>query len=396
MKGDFVFNSESVTEGHPDKLCDQIGDAIVDRFLERDPHARIIAESAVAKGVVFVAARFASTARVDIAEVARGVVRQVGYERGEFNAEDCTVLTSFLELGSDVYVQRDERELDDEALERLAPRIQATAFGFACNQTAALMPLPIWLAHRLARRLSAARLERRLPYLAPDGKAQVAVEYRDGRPARIHSITLIASQAESGRPDPGRLHDDLLGEVVDPVFLNEPVRPDPETRLFVNPYGPVVVGGPAVHAGLTGRKTAADTYGEYARHSGAALSGKGPLRVDRVAPYAARWAAKNVVAAGLAEDCEVQLTYTIGLSQPVSLRVETFGTGREPAEALARRLQAVFDFRLGAIIRQFSLRELPARTRGGFYRRLAAYGQVGRMDIGLPWEATDRAQELRG
>jgi S-adenosylmethionine synthetase len=395
MKGDFVFSSESVTEGHPDKLCDQICDAIVDRFLERDTHARIIAESAVAKGAVFIAARFASTARVDIAEVARAVIRQVGYDRGEFTADDCTVLTSFLDLGSDVYVQQDERELDDEALERIAPRIQATAFGFACNQTSALMPLPIWLAHRLARRLSASRLERRLPYLSPDGKAQVAVEYRRGRPSRIYSITLIASQAQAGAPDPRRLHDDLREEVVRAVFRNEPIQPDADTRVFVNPYGPVVVGGPAVHAGLTGRKTAADTYGEYARHSGAALSGKGPLRVDRVGPYAARWAAKNVVAGGLAQECEVQLTYTIGTSRPISLLVETFGSGALPDEEIARRLQRVFDFRLGAMIRQFGLRELPGRTRGGFFRRLAAYGQVGRMDLGLPWETTDRALQLR-
>jgi S-adenosylmethionine synthetase len=395
MMGDFVFSSESVTEGHPDKLCDQISDAVIDRFLERDPHARVVTECAVAKGVVFLAARLGSAAQVDLAEVARSVIRQVGYDGPDFNAEDCTVLTSFIEVQGGDWLHVDERELGEEELDQLTPRNQVTAFGFACDQTSAFMPLPIWLAHRLARRLAAARIERRLPYLRPDGKAQVAVEYREGRPQRIHGITLIASQASLGSPASGALREALIEEVIHPVFQNEPVRPDRDTQVFVNPYGPFVTGGPTLHSGLTGRKTAVDTYGEYSRHSGAALSGKGPLRVDRVAPYAARYAAKNVIAAGLARECEVQLSYAIGLARPVSVRVETHGTGRLPEAQIAARLGEAIDFRLGAVVRQFRLRHLPAQNRGAFYRKLAAYGQVGRMDLGLPWEATDRAAALR-
>jgi S-adenosylmethionine synthetase len=394
MTGDFVFTSESVTEGHPDKLCDQISDAILDRFFERDPHTRIVAECAVSKSVVFIAARFASHATVDLSEVARSVVRQVGYSGVDFNAEECTILTSFLELDLETSMRRDERELDDVELDLVTPRNQVTACGFACNQTSALMPLPIWLAHQLARRMAAARLGKRLGYLRPDGKAQVGVEYRNRRPYRIHSITLIASQATAETPDPKALRDDLIDQVLRPVFRNEAIGPDAQTRVTVNPYGPFVTGGPALHSGMTGRKTAVDTYGGYARHSEAALSGKGPLRIDRVAPYAARYAAKNVVAAGLADECEVQLSYAVGVARPVSLRVETFGTGRMSEDAIAARLQDAIDFRLGGIIRQFRLRHLPAQNRGTFYRRLAAYGHVGRMDIGLPWEATDRATAL--
>ncbi|MCS6785710.1 MAG: methionine adenosyltransferase [Thiobacillaceae bacterium] len=394
MKTHYMFTSESVTEGHPDKLCDQIADAVVDRFLRQDPMSRVLAECAVANGVLFIAARFASTATVDIPEVARSIIRQVGYAGEDFNAEACTVMTNLSELP--FVVQRDERELDEDELERIPARNMANAFGFACDETAALMPLPIWLAHKLARRLAAVRLQRQLPYLAPDGKTQVGVEYRDGRPHRIHSITLVASQQRALQVSERRLRDDLYAHVIEPVFLDEPLRPDRATAIFVNPDGPFVNGGPASHSGLTGRKNAVDTYGEYSRQSESALSGKDPTRIDRVGAYAARHAAKNAVAAGLARRCEVQLTYTIGQAQPVSVQVDTHGTGVLADEVLAERIKAQFDFRPAGIIRAYELRHLPARHRGGFYHRLAAYGQVGRMDLGLPWERTDKVEALRG
>jgi S-adenosylmethionine synthetase len=241
-------------------------------------------------------------------------------------------------------------------------------------------------------------LQKILPYLAPDGKTQVGVEYRNRRPHRIHSLTVVGSQnvaAAAGGPELQTLRHDLREAIVDFVFQDEPIRPDDKTRLFINPDGPFLVGGPSVHSGLTGRKNAIDTYGEYSRHSGAALSGKDPTRIDRVGAYVARYAAKNVVAAGLAAECEVQLSYSIGLSRPVSVQVETFGTGAIPDEEIATRLSQHFDFRLAGILRQFNLRHLPATVRGGFYRKLAAYGHVGRMDIGLPWEVTDKAALLR-
>jgi S-adenosylmethionine synthetase len=274
---------------------------------------------------------------------------------------------------------------------------QVTVFGFACNQTPALMPLPIWLAHKLARRLTSARLQKILPYLAPDGKTQAGVEYRSGRPSGIHSLTVIASQNKTvakGGPDLRKLYEDIKEVVIDPAFQDEEIKPDQKTRIFINPDGAFVTGGPSVHSGLTGRKNAIDTYGEYSRHSGAALSGKDPLRIDRIGAYAARYAAKNVIAAGLADECEVQLSYSIGLSRPVSIQVETFGTGKLPDEKIALRVKRYFDFRLAGIIRQFNLRYLPSILKGGFYRKLAAYGHVGRMDIGLPWEVTDKASIL--
>jgi len=396
MKADFVLTSESVTQGHPDKLCDQISDAIVDRFLEHDPLSRIRAECAIATGVVFIAARFASTAQVDIPDVARRVIRQVGYEQGEFDATRCTIMTSLSEHPLNPLRRQDERHFTDDQIEALTVDNQATAFGFACTQTMALMPLPIWLAHRLARRLAEVRQDRALVYLSPDGKTQVGVEYRDRKPHRIHSIALMASQREAGRPRPEELRRDLIESVITPVFAEEAVRPDAHTRIFVNPEGTLVGGGPAVHAGLTGRKNAVDTYGEYSRNSGDALSGKDPLRIDRVGAYAARHAAKNIVAAGLASECEVQLSYSIGLSRPVSIQVETFGTGTVDDATLAHRLEHRFDFRLGGIVRRFDLRRLPAARQGIFYRPLAAYGQVGSVDLDLPWEYVDDADSLRG
>jgi S-adenosylmethionine synthetase len=256
------------------------------------------------------------------------------------------------------------------------------------------MPLPIWAAHKLARRLTSVRLQKILPYLSPDGKTQVGVEYRDRKPYRIHSISIVASQNKGGEPSLKQLGEDITEKVVQPAFHGDEIQPDAKTGIFINPDGPVIIGGPAIHSGLTGRKNAIDTYGEFARHSGAALSGKDPTRIDRVGAYAARYAAKNVVVAGLAGECEVQLSYSIGFAKPVSIQVQTFGTGRLPDEQIAALLAQHLDFRLAGIIKQFNLRYLPSTVKGGFYRKLAAYGHVGRMDIGLPWEVTDKAQML--
>jgi S-adenosylmethionine synthetase len=395
MSADFMFTSESVTEGHPDKLCDQISDAIVDRFLQRDPFSRIIAECAVSTAIVFIAARFSSRASVDVTHVAREVINQIGYDQRAFNSKTCSILTSLRERPAAEGDFFDERNLSDQDMDRVTARDHVNVFGYACSQTAAYLPLPIWLAHKLARRVASVRLHKILPYLAPDGKTQVGVEYRDRKPYRIHSITVITSQRDGEEPPPKRLTEDVIENVVNPVFSDEGTQPDSNTQIFVNPDGPVVVGGPAIHSGLTGRKNAIDTYGEYARHSGAALSGKDPTRIDRIGAYAARYAAKNVVVAGLADECEVQLSYTIGLARPVSIQVQTFGTGRLPDDRIAALVEAHFDFRLAAIIRHFNLRHLPSTIKGGFYRRLAAYGHVGRMDIGAPWEVTDRARLLR-
>jgi S-adenosylmethionine synthetase len=399
MKKDFIFTSESVTEGHPDKLCDQVSDAIVDHFLQQDPYARVVAECAVSTAIIFVAARFESDASVDFPNIARQVISQIGYDQQSFNAKTCSIVTSLRNLPHDEHCCFDERELTDKEIDAIPVRNQVTVFGFACSQTPALMPLPIWLAHKLARKLTSVRLQRILDYLAPDGKTQVGVEYRNGKPCRIHSVTVVASQdraPSAGGPDMRRLEDDVRHAVIDSVFMDEEIRPDRNTKVFINPDGPFITGGPAVHSGLTGRKTAIDTYGEYSRQSGAALSGKDPLRIDRIGAYAARYAAKNMVAAGLADECEIQLSYSIGLSKPVSIQVETFGTGKIPDEEISKIVGRYFDFRLAGIVKQFNLRHLPSTLKGGFYRKLAAYGHVGRMDIGLPWELTDRIQELRG
>ncbi|RCJ26963.1 methionine adenosyltransferase [Nostoc minutum NIES-26] len=390
MKKDFMFTSESVTEGHPDKLCDQISDAIVDRFLQQDPYSRVITECAVSTGIVFIAARFEPNANVDFTNVARQVIDRVGYEQKEFNGKTCSILTSLRELPPDRYHLFNETSLSDEEIEQITVNNQATVFGFACNQTYTLMPLPIWLAHKLARQISEVRRKKILTYLTPDGKTQVGVEYKNRRPYRIHSITVIASQNKPSKPDLQQLHGDIRETVIAPVFEDEDIKPDEQTRIFINPDGPFIKGGPAAHSGLTGRKNAIDTYGEYSKHSGSALSGKDPIRIDRVGAYAARYAAKNVVAAKLADECEVQLSYSIGLARPVSVQVETFGTGKISDEEITTLLEKHFDFRLAGIIKQFNLRHLPSLTKGGFYRKLAAYGHVGRADMELPWEQIDK------
>jgi S-adenosylmethionine synthetase len=394
MKQDFMFTSESVTEGHPDKLCDRISDAIVDRFLQQDPYSRIITECAVSTAIIFVAARFESDAIVDTTETARKIIQQVGYTQPEFNSKTCSVITSIKEFASSSDRCMNEKDLTDDEIKQVTAKNQVTVFGFACDQTEAFLPLPIWLAHQLAKRLDVVRLEKILPYLAPDGKTQVGVEYRDRKPYRIHSITIITSQNPNSKASLKQLQDDIRETVIDAVFQSEDIQPDENTRIWIDDDDEV--GGPSVHSGLTGRKTAIDTYGEYARHSGAALSGKDPSRIDRIGAYAARYAAKNIVAAGLAEKCEVQLSYSIGLARPVGIQVETFGTGKLLDEEITDLVEHHFEFRPAGIVRQFNLRFLPTIVKGGFYQKLAAYGHMGRLDLGLlPWEATDKVSVLQ-
>jgi S-adenosylmethionine synthetase len=343
---------------------------------------------------MFISTHYASQARLDIPNIARKVIQRVGYPNSVFDADACTILTSFMDHTATHYMPLDLDAMDDAALDNVPGRQQATVFGYACDQTPALMPLPIWLAHRLADTLDSAEVAKKLPYLIPDGETQVGIEYRNGKPKRIHSINLVATQATDGNPSMQQLHDDLMAEVIEPVLAEEQFKADKNTRIFVNHGGARIGGGPSVHSGLTGRKTGIDSYGEYSRHSGAALSGKDPMRIDRVGAYAARHAAKNVVAAGLASECEVQLSYSIGVAKPVSLRVRTFGTGKLDDNELASRIGEVFDFRPGAIVRDLGLKTLSAEE-GGFYQKLAVYGHMGRTDLDVPWEKTDKVDALK-
>jgi S-adenosylmethionine synthetase len=393
MIQDFMFTSESVTEGHPDKLCDQISDAIVDHFLAQDPCSRVRAECAVSGAIVFIATRFASNVNADFTRIARHVITRIGYDQPDFNAGMCSILTSPQALPFNGTCQFDEKLMSDKEMDKLTIQNQVTVFGFACDQTPELMPLPIAIAHNLTRRLSDARHQKLLPYLMPDGKVQVGVEYVKRRPKRIHSVTVTAEQSHIDKPTMKRLQSDIIETVIEPVFDNEPLRPDNKTRIMVNPEGPFQ-GGPTHHSGLTGRKNAVDTYGEYARLSEKALSGKDMLRIDRVGAYAARYAAKNIVAAGLSSECEVMLSYSIGLPRPVSLQVQTFGTGLLPDEKITERVARRFDFRLAGILKALQLRQLPSQHPDGFYQKLATYGHFGRMDMDLPWEQTDKANEL--
>ena len=385
-----IFTSESVTPGHPDKLCDQISDAAIDHFLRHDPGAHAVIECAVATGIVFLAARFAANVTIDLSALARKVIADVGYRDSRFNARDCSILTSLTELPPETR----EPPLavpDDEAIDRYVARDQANVFGYACRDTPELMPLPISLAHHLARALDQAR-QSSMKWLLPDAKTQVAVEYCDSRPARIQGITLTAG-VEPNRPSAHiREH---LRALATHVLAAYDFRLD-SAEVHINTDGLYDVGGPARHAGLTGRKNGIDTYGEIARQSGAALSGKDPSRIDRIGAYAARHAAKNIVAAGLAERCEVHLAYAIGQPGPLSVSVETFGTGQKRDDAIARRLGAVLDFRPAAIVHRFGLRTRPMISdERGFYRPLAVFGHFGRPELDLPWEKTEIADALR-
>jgi S-adenosylmethionine synthetase len=388
MPLEHVFVSESVTPGHPDKLCDGIADAVVDALLRQDPRSTAEVECAVASGIVFLAARIASQAAIDLPALAREVLAEAGYGAAdaEFDARRCSILTSLTDLPE---AERAPEGEDDDAA--LADE-HVNAFGFACDDTPALMPMPILLAHRVARAFDAARRAGALGAVSPDAKAQVAVRYRAGRPAAVAGITLICGGDRAAMAAlPARLAPHVLG----PAFAGAPLALPEELAALLNPAGIRRGGGPATHPGLTGRKPGIDTYGEFSRQPQAALSGKDPARIDRLGAYAARWAAKNLVAAGLAARCEVHLCYAPGQAAPASLRVHCFGTGGLAEEALAARLLALADFRPGPLLRRFALRARVAAAPLGFLRPLAAYGHVGRLELDLPWEATELAAALR-
>ena len=390
-----VFTSESVTRGHPDKICDQISDAVVDAFLYLDSEAQVSAECAVATGLVFLAVTSRASVSVDPAEVARKVIRDIGYTEAQgFDPENASVITSLAHRPP--HGARSVRDAGDE-LDAMVASDQASVFGYACTHTPERMPLPIALAHRLARRLDEARRTKALSYLGPDGKTLVAVEFEGRRPVGLHTV-VISVQTTGGRKGASgtgaQLEDDIRQAVLGPVLDDAGIEFSRRARLFVNPGGPFEVGGPRRDAGLTGRKNTVDTYGGYSRHGGGALSGKDPDHIDRLGAYAARHAASNLVAAGLCAECEVHLAYAIGQAHPLTVSVQTFGTGVAPDEVLARVVEETMDLRPAAILKQFRLRELPAQHEGHFYTRLASYGHFGRRDLEVPWESEAQRTDL--
>jgi S-adenosylmethionine synthetase len=393
MIRNYMHTSESVTEGHPDKLCDQISDAVIDHFLSQDPYSRVRVECAVSKAIVFIAARFASEANVDFTRIARKMIQRIGYDHPDFNPKSCSILTSPQVIAIDPADQFDEMRMSDSEIAGVKAKNQVTVFGFACNHTSAFMPLPIVLAHGVTRRLTELRKDGTLPYLMPDGKVQVGIDFVDRKPRRVHSITMEI-HIKKKSPSLDVITKELIQRAVKPTLASENMKTDRKTRILINPEGPYS-GGPMNHSGLTGRKNAVDTYGEYSRHSGKALSGKDPMRIDRIGAYAARYAAKNIIAAGLADECEVVLSYATGETEPVTLLAQSFGTGRVSDDRFSKLLRESFDFRPAAVLRQFRLRRLPSASPVGFYQHVASYGHFGRSDIQLPWEETDRADALR-
>ncbi len=389
-----LFTSESVTEGHPDKMCDQISDAVVDAIMEQDPHARIACETAVKTGFVILLGEITTSASLNYDELVRSVVKDIGFDSSDkgFDGETCGVQVAIASQSPDIALgvdraqefKSDAMDSEEDEIESVGAGDQGMMFGFACNETDSLMPLPIYLAHNLSRRLAELRKSGTLPWLGPDGKSQVTVEYSRGKPKRIHTV-LISTQhsAEICADDIRR---QIIEHCISPTLPAEMV--DDDLLIYVNPTGRFVVGGPMGDAGLTGRKIIVDTYGGMGRHGGGAFSGKDCTKVDRSGAYAARWVAKNIVAAGLADRCEIQLAYAIGIAQPLSVNVETFGTGKTSDARIEELIDAHFDLRPGAIIRDLDLRR-------PIYRQTATYGHFGRNDIDLPWENTDKADLLR-
>ncbi len=386
------FTSESVTEGHPDKICDQISDAVLDSILKEDPDARVACETAVTTGLVLVMGEISTSCYVDIQQVVRDTVKEIGYDRAKygFDGDTCAVLTSIGEqsgdiaMGVDKALEAKKGEMSDAKDEAIGAGDQGMMFGFACNETKELMPMPISLAHKLVKKLSDVRKNGTLNYLRPDGKSQVTVEYDEDKPVRVDTVVISTQHSEEVSHDV--LERDIINIVIKSVIPEELL--DKNTRFLVNPTGRFVVGGPKGDSGLTGRKIIVDTYGGYARHGGGAFSGKDPTKVDRSAAYAARYVAKNIVASGLASKAEVQLAYAIGVAEPVSIFIDTFGTGKLPEEKLVQLVRENFDLRPAAIIRDLNLRR-------PIYKQLAAYGHFGRDDLDLTWERTDKAQVLK-
>lgn len=387
-----LFTSESVTEGHPDKICDQISDAVLDAIYAKDPMARVACETAVTTGMVLVMGEITTDCYVDIPKVVRETIREIGYDRAKygFDCDTCAVLTSIDEQSADIAMGVDKAleakkgEMSDAEIAAIGAGDQGMMFGFACDETPELMPLPISLAHKLARRLTEVRKNGTLDYLRPDGKSQVTIEYDGDKPVRVDAV--VISSQHGPEVDHDTLEKDIMKNVILPTIPAQYL--DENTKYYINPTGRFVVGGPQGDSGLTGRKIIVDTYGGYARHGGGAFSGKDPTKVDRSAAYAARYVAKNIVAAGLANKCEVQLAYAIGVAHPVSILVDTFGTGKISEEKLVALVEKNFDLRPAGIIKALDLRR-------PIYKQTAAYGHLGRTDIDLPWEKTDKAETLK-